>query len=134
MYLGRPQESPEQFLVVSNAKLHVKFQTDGDWGKQDFESAAAEPGSDLVRARRAITVLVGAVVRDLASIPQNSPLRAKHLETFGIFGALVPLYDTYIQDGVAPEVPVWTEFWSRAQPIILTLGMNLDTDGYGIKE
>lgn len=54
--------------------------------------------------------------------------------TFSILGALVPLHDMYIVHGEAPEVPVWSEFWSRAQPIILTLGMKLDEDGYGFKK
>lgn len=35
---------------------------------------------------------------------------------------------------IAPEVPAWTEFWNRAQPIVLALGLELDAGGYGDKD
>jgi hypothetical protein len=72
-------------------------------------------------------------VHDLSSIPLNSPLRTQHSGTFDIFGALLALHDMYLLDADG-KVEEWTAFWSRAQPILLTLGMKLDEDGYGLKD
>jgi len=88
--------------------------------------------------------------RDLASVPLNSPLRTKHSDLFAIFGALQPIYDVYtvtadvdatsadteVQDGkdrarFLGQLRAWTEFWSRAQPVLLALGMKLDEGGFG---
>jgi len=115
MYLGRPQDDAEQFL-------------------DDFEKATAEAGSDLARSRKAITILLGTIVRDMSSIPLSSPLRTKHQGIFDIFGALVPAYDmsgALQEDGEALAVPAWAEYWSRVQPVLLTLGMKLDEEGFG---
>jgi hypothetical protein len=93
-----------------------------------------EIGSDIARARAAIGVLTGTVVRDLASIPLNSTIRADHREIFDIFGALVPLYDVYISEGQDLEQPAWAEFWSKALRIMVPLAVKLDEGGYGLED
>jgi hypothetical protein len=91
------------------------------------------------------------IVRDLASVPLNSPLRTKHSDLFAMFGALQPIYDVYTATGAdvgatsadtevqddkdrarfLGQLRAWTEFWSRAQPVLLALGMKLDEGGFG---
>lgn len=100
---------------------------------QDFEKGDVEEGSDIARARSAITALTRTIVRDLLSISQSSDLRSQHAEVFAVFGALLPLHDVHISDGEALGQPAWSEFWSKAQLIILTLGTKLDEAGYGLK-
>ncbi|KAF9457882.1 hypothetical protein BDZ94DRAFT_1272009 [Collybia nuda] len=112
LYLGRPQEADmaEQFLVA-------------------FGTAPTPPESEIGRARKAVASITRAVVRDISSIPLNSPLRTEQTEVFGIFGALQALHDMYLMDA---EVDNWGEFWSRAQPVVLSLGMKLDEVGFGL--
>lgn len=76
-----------------------------------------------------MTIITRAVVRDISSIPVSSPLRTEQTEVFNIFGALQALHDMYLMDG---EVDNWGEFWSRAQPVVLSLGMKLDEVGFGL--
>jgi len=130
MYLGRPQDEEAASVFLDT-----------------FEKAPASPGSDLSRARKATTYLISMVVRDLASIPFTSILRADHADLFAIFGALEPLYDAYnatadtdasadpeinSEDSVRLEqLRAWSGFWSRTQPILLALGMKLDENGFG---
>lgn len=37
----------------------------------------------------------------------------------------------YLQEADGKVEP-WSDFWNRAQPVILGLGMRLDEDGYGL--
>jgi hypothetical protein len=117
MYLGQPQ----------NEEAAAKF-------LMNFEQAPLEAGSDIARARAAIVVLTGTVVRDLTSIPLKSAIRSEHHKIFEVFGALVPLYDLYIAEGQDLGQPAWSEFWSKAQHIMMALAMKLDEGGYGLDD
>lgn len=99
---------------------------------QAFETAGAPPESEIGRARTAVVTIMRAVVKDLSSVPAASPLRTEYSEMFGIFGALLALHDVYLVD-TSLDVEAWREFWPRAQPIILSLGMKLDENGFGLK-
>jgi hypothetical protein len=76
-----------------------------------------------------------AVVQDISAVPFSSPLRSEKSEVFNIFGALHALHDMYVvnSSGEIIEAENWTQFWSRAQPVVLTLGMKLDEEGYGFR-
>jgi hypothetical protein len=76
---------------------------------------------------------VGAIVRDLASIPLDSPIRYQDQEVFDVFGALIPLYQMYVAEGQDLGQPAWSEFWSKAQNIMLALCMKLYQGGYGFE-
>jgi len=117
MYLGRPQVE------------EVAAQT-----LDDFEKAPLVEGSHVARARAAISVLVGTVVRDIDSIPISSNLRVEHRELFDIFGALLPLHDILKMEHHGIAQPAWADFWSRGQYVLITLGQKLDECGYGLQE
>lgn len=91
-------------------------------------------GSHVARARAAIFVLVGTIVRDIDSIPVSSKLRTEHRELFDIFGALLPLHDALKMEEHGIAQPAWAEFWSRGQYVLITLGQKLDECGYGIED
>ena len=63
-------------------------------------------------------------------MPVNSSLRSEKSAIFDIFGALQALHHMHVVNGV-DETENWTEFWTRAQPVVLALGMKLDEEGYG---
>ena len=75
-----------------------------------------------------------AAVRDISSVPLGSSLRTEKLAIFDIFGALQTLHDMHLLNGTDErgEMQNWMEFWSRAQPVVLALGMKLDEEGYGL--
>ncbi|KAM6497622.1 hypothetical protein JOM56_005570 [Amanita muscaria] len=118
LYLGRPQEEGVaiQFL---NA----------------FHSAVVPPESEIGRARRAVANITRAVVHDISSIPLTSPLRGEQVRLFEIFDALQPLHDVYLENMREGEVDAgeWSEFWKRAEPVLLTLGETLDQGGFGLQ-
>ncbi|KXN81605.1 hypothetical protein AN958_04399 [Leucoagaricus sp. SymC.cos] len=124
LYLGRPlskdptqaEEATQQFLLVN---------------------------SEVGRARYAIGLLTKTITKDITSIPDTSPLRTQHAQIFALTDALLPLCEVHL-DGVAQGTPPtsgeivdegkWQEFWSKAQPVVLALGEELDKEGYGISE
>jgi hypothetical protein len=76
-------------------------------------------------------------------------LRTEYPQIFEIVGALEPLRDRFLVE-VRPvgsegnktkgwevgleEVQDWKEFWGRAMPVLMELGMRLDDAGFGIGE
>lgn len=46
----------------------------------------------------------------------------------------MPLYDVYLAQGPDLGQPVWSEFWSKAQQIMMALAAKLDEGGYGLKD
>jgi len=62
---------------------------------------------------------------------------------FDLSDALVPLCDGHLE-GLTPGTAAmsgeivskgkWQDFWSRAQPIVLSLTEELDKEGYGIDD
>ncbi|KAJ8453684.1 hypothetical protein ONZ45_g19611 [Pleurotus djamor] len=117
LYLHRPQPEVEQYLV-------------------DFMQAEVTPESEIHRARKATTSIARVVLQDLASVPSN-PLHADNPQVFAILGALMPLHDVYLdglkeKEGIILDLPEWTEFWEKAQPILLELALKLDEAGFGL--
>ena len=74
-------------------------------------------------------------MQDISSIPESSPLREQHAELFGMFGALQPLHDVYLEniEGGLMDVQEWNNFWSRAEPVLIALGQALDEKGFGLE-
>ena len=100
---------------------------------QAFGSAIVPPDSEIARARKAVLAITRAVVNDISAVPLNSPLRTDNVEIFSIFGALQTLHDAYVVNGTEEGVlDNWGEFWSRAEPVVLSLGTKLDEDGFGL--
>lgn len=64
-------------------------------------------------------------------MPISSSLRTEKSGIFDILGALQALHDVHLVNGDG-EVENWTEFWSRAQSVVLGLGMKLAEEGYGL--
>jgi hypothetical protein len=93
--------------------------------------APASPESDIGRARKAIVDITKAIVRQISSVPVNSPLRQEKREIFDTFGALQALHDNYLMEGV-PDFKQWSQFWTRSLPVLLELGNQLDQRGYGL--
>ncbi|KAF8173881.1 hypothetical protein K438DRAFT_1850200 [Mycena galopus ATCC 62051] len=93
-----------------------------------FMNSEAPPGSDIDRARKAVFQITQYVVVVLSSVSSGSQLRVAHSEIFAIVGALEPAFMVYDGEGDTQE---WTKFWSRVQPIILELAMQLDQAGFG---
>ncbi|KAF8632478.1 hypothetical protein AX17_004828 [Amanita inopinata Kibby_2008] len=118
IYLGRPQEQEKatQFLAA-------------------FGSAVVPAESEIGRARRAITNIIRALVHDIEAVPESSALREQHPEVFGLFGALEPLYDMYLEEmtDVEQNAKEWHEFWSRAEPVLISLAQVLDEKGFGLE-
>ncbi|KAG5634049.1 hypothetical protein H0H81_003617 [Sphagnurus paluster] len=112
LYLTRPAEA-EQFLTA-------------------FATAPAPSESEIGRARKAVGTIIKASVNQMSSIPLNSSVRA-HNEIFDIFGALQAIHDMYLGEEIS-TLETWSEFWSRAQPVVLELGMKLDEKGFGWSE
>ena len=78
--------------------------------------------------------MVISIAHNFSKIPQNAPVRTDPKTTlvFDIAGALLPLYDIFLVDRVAPpDLPEWSTFWDRAQPILLTLGQAIDSADLG---
>ncbi|KAF9442589.1 hypothetical protein P691DRAFT_765058 [Macrolepiota fuliginosa MF-IS2] len=133
LYLGRPlsnnvqeaQEATQQFLLA-------------------FDSAPVPVGSEIGRARHGIALLTKTITNDISSIPLSSELRAQHAQIFALTDALVPLCDVHLQSVEQDIEPLtgdvveaggrWQDFWTKAQPIVLALGEELDKEGYGIGE
>ncbi|KAG6817502.1 hypothetical protein H0H87_008128 [Tephrocybe sp. NHM501043] len=111
LYLSRP-EGGEQFLTA-------------------FETAPASSESEIGRARVAVPIILRAAVHHLSTVPLNSPVRAEHSDIFDIFGALQAIHDMYLTEEIS-DLRTWSDFWSRAQPIVLELGMKLDEKGFGL--
>jgi hypothetical protein len=104
--------------------------TDDLYFRQAFGSAIVPPESEIGHARKSVATITQAVVQDISAVPISSSLRTEKSEIFNIFSALQALHDMYlVNDTIEPEN--WTEFWSRAQPVVLALGMKLDEEGYG---
>ncbi|KAG6812704.1 hypothetical protein H0H92_001207 [Tricholoma furcatifolium] len=113
LYLSRPaEEGGEQFLTA-------------------FSTAPASPESEIGRARVAVPTILRATVHQLSTVPLNSPTRTTHSDIFDIFGALQSIHDMYLMDDI-PDLQTWTAFWSRAQPVVIDLGMKLDEKGFGL--
>jgi len=113
LYLTRPAEA-EQFIVA-------------------FSTAPASPESEIGRARAAVGVIIRAAVRQLESVPLNSPIRVEQADIYDLFGALQVLHDTYLFEDISP-LETWSQFWARAQPVVLELGIKLDEKGFGLTE
>ena len=111
---------------------------------QAFNSAPVTTNSEIGRARHAIAVLTKQIKTDITSVPPASDLRSRHTQIFALADALGPLCDVHlegIQQNKAPETgevvdgdAKWQDFWTKAQPIVLALGEELDREGYGIPE
>jgi hypothetical protein len=96
-------------------------------------TAPVSPESDVGHARTAIAGITRGVVHQISSIPVHAPLRKEKREIFDVFGALQALNDAYLLDNTADlDLRQWSEFWSRALPVILELAYQLDQKGYGL--
>ncbi|KII87331.1 hypothetical protein PLICRDRAFT_55297 [Plicaturopsis crispa FD-325 SS-3] len=115
MYLARPQDNPEQSIT-------------------DFINGAAEPGTEVDRARKAIVVMGARAFRDVLSVPSDSPLRTNHPDVFKMSEMLHGIYQKHIIDSVVPKVPEWVTFWIEAQAVMLHLGEKLGNEGFGLEE
>ncbi|KAJ6579620.1 hypothetical protein DFH09DRAFT_1147078 [Mycena vulgaris] len=93
-----------------------------------FMNSEAPDNSDLRRARKSVFLLTESVVTFLSSVSLSSPLREEHSGIFDLLGALQPLCMMYDVDS---DTRAWREFWNRAQPVILELGVQLDQAGFG---
>ncbi|GLB36903.1 hypothetical protein LshimejAT787_0311900 [Lyophyllum shimeji] len=113
LYLTRPTEA-EQFIVA-------------------FGTAPASSDSEIGRARKAVGTIIQAAVHQMSSVPSDAPVRAAHGDVFDIFGALHAIRDMYAAEDLS-ALKTWSEFWARAQPVILELGMKLDEKGFGLTE
>lgn len=134
MYLGRPQASEEAAAQYLSA----------------FDSLPAPPNTPIGRARTCTSICTSAIIHVLSSTPPSSPLRTEHPQIFEIVGALEPLRDRFLVERVRPvgnegnktkgwevgleEVQDWKEFWGRAMPVLMELGIRLDDAGFGIRE
>ncbi|KIK05070.1 hypothetical protein K443DRAFT_46070, partial [Laccaria amethystina LaAM-08-1] len=131
MYLGRPQASEEAAAQYLSA----------------FDSLPAPPTTPIGRARTCTSICTSAIIHVLSSTPLSSPLRTEYPQIFEIVGALEPLRDRFLVEKVRPvgnegnktkgwevgpeEVQDWKEFWGRAMPVLMELGMRLDDAGFG---
>jgi hypothetical protein len=88
-------------------------------------SAILPPDSEIGRARTAIETITRVVIQEISSIPPSSPLREGKAEIFNRFDGLRVLHDKYVGNGVEGEEGVgnWEEFWTHAQPVMLSLMM-----------
>ncbi|KAJ7916286.1 hypothetical protein B0H13DRAFT_2323560 [Mycena leptocephala] len=93
-----------------------------------FMNSEAPPNSNIDRARKSVFRLTEFLVSVLSSVSSSSPLRVAHPAIFNLVGALEPSLMVYGGEGGTQE---WTKFWSRAQPIALELGLQLDQAGFG---
>ncbi|KAF7324443.1 hypothetical protein MVEN_02642100 [Mycena venus] len=93
-----------------------------------FMNSEAPPGSDIDRARKSVFKLTKFIVDNLTSVPLSSPHRVAHSAVFDLVSALEPSFMVYDGEDDARE---WTKFWSRVQPIILELAVQLDQAGFG---
>lgn len=91
-------------------------------------NSEAPPNSNIDRARKSVFRLTEFLVSVLSSVSSSSPLRVAHPAIFDLVGALEPSLMVYGGEGGTQE---WTKFWSRAQPIALELGLQLDQAGFG---
>ncbi|KAF8060662.1 hypothetical protein FPV67DRAFT_302071 [Lyophyllum atratum] len=114
LYLTRPAEA-EQFIVA-------------------FGTAPASSDSEIGRARASVGVIIKAAVHQMSSVPANSPVRSDQADVFDIFGALHAIHDMYLTDSDISDLETWSDFWMRAQPVVLELGMKLDEKGFGVTE
>ncbi|KAK2467478.1 hypothetical protein APHAL10511_000333 [Amanita phalloides] len=99
--------------------------------------ALVPPDSEIGRARRAVANITRAVINDLSSVPENSSVRQDHAEIFDLLGALRPLCGVYLENvrvGEDLEVQAWSDFWSRAEPILISLCEALDEKGLGLEQ
>ncbi|KAF8625650.1 hypothetical protein AX15_005271 [Amanita polypyramis BW_CC] len=139
LYLGRPQETEmaHQFLNVSGKSFSTKYfvASSNHAHLQAFGTAIVPPESEIGRARRAVATITRAVVQDISSIPESSPLREQHAELFGVFGALEPLHDVYLKNTENNQMDVreWGDFWSKAEPVLISIAQALDEKGFGLE-
>jgi len=83
------------------------------------------------------------VTNDISTIPALASIRTQHARVFDLSDALVPLCNGHLE-GLTPGTEAmsgeivsegkWQDFWSRAQPIVLSLTEELDKEGYGIDD
>ncbi|KAJ7499858.1 hypothetical protein FB451DRAFT_46799 [Mycena latifolia] len=126
--------APHFYLTASYALIYeitrylARHGDDSEAYLSVFASSEAPQNSDLDRARKCVFRLTETVSTFISTVPQSSPLRAKHAAIFDLLGALEPLYMIYSEDS---DIQAWRDFWSRAQPVILELGVQLDKAGFG---
>ena len=134
LYLDRPMEleATTQFFTVSLHQLSFNERRQRN-PFQALETAPVSPGSDMGRARTAIVGITRGVVHQISSIPAHAPLRKEKREIFDVFSALQALNDAYLPGNTADlDFRQWSEFWSRALPVVLELAYQLDQKGYGL--
>ncbi|KAJ7983145.1 hypothetical protein DFH06DRAFT_716181 [Mycena polygramma] len=93
-----------------------------------FMNSEAPSNSNIDVARKSVFQLTEYIRGLFSSVSSSSSLRQEHRGIFDLIGALEPLLMVYDGEGDTRE---WTAFWSRTQPILLELGVQLDKAGFG---
>ncbi|KAJ6506414.1 hypothetical protein C8R47DRAFT_1102082 [Mycena vitilis] len=93
-----------------------------------FMNSEAPPNSNIDVARKNVFKLTEYIRGLFSFVSSSSSFRGEHRGIFDLVGALEPLLMVYDGEGDTRE---WTAFWSRAQPILLELGVQLDQAGFG---
>ncbi|KAF5347605.1 hypothetical protein D9756_010682 [Leucocoprinus leucothites] len=132
LYLGRPLAKDAQEAEAAAQQFLLAF-----------NSAPVAPESEIGRARYAIGLITKTVTSDITTIPESAPIRGQHSRIFALADALVPLSEVHLEGVVQDTAPSsgeiveegkWQDFWTKAQPVVLALGEELDREGYGISE
>ncbi|TFK64318.1 hypothetical protein BDN72DRAFT_881578 [Pluteus cervinus] len=120
MYLNRPLEGD-------------KGARNRAWLAFDFFPVPAT--SEVARARRAIASITQVIIKNISSIPMNSPLRTKHQKIFEIFGTLEVLGKTYLDNwggGMFVTEPMWmSESESESESMGSNSSVHVNADAKG---
>ncbi|KAJ7775685.1 hypothetical protein DFH07DRAFT_952076 [Mycena maculata] len=123
-----PAEDPGllrvSYAIIYEITRYLARHGDDSDGYLVFMNSDAPEDSNLALARKSIFRLTEILVAYLSAVSPSSPLRQAHSGIFDLLGALEPLYIIY-------DESEWRFFWSRAQPVILELGVQLDQAGFG---
>ncbi|EIM84056.1 uncharacterized protein STEHIDRAFT_170456 [Stereum hirsutum FP-91666 SS1] len=96
-----------------------------------FDQAEAPEGSELYRARAAVSTMLNCIAHDISKIPKTDPSRAENAILDMQIDDIAEVAEKYLQ-GVDGKPPAnWSAFWEEIYILMHSLGSELEKGGYG---